>query len=139
VPTAHLTRTVEFKATHHYFRPEWSGERNAAAFGPASAPHAHSYQCAVTVAGPVDPTTGMVLSLTTLDRILAEEVVARFDGRDINRDVAEYGPGGAVPSCEELCLDIWRRVSPRLPASCRLAVVRVQEQPALYAEYRGGA
>jgi hypothetical protein len=34
-------------------------------------------------------------------------------------------------------VEIWRRVAPRLPAGCALANVRVQEDPTLFAEYRG--
>lgn len=138
-PIAYLTRTVEFSATHRYFKPEWNDRKNAEVFGGSAAPHAHAYQCAVTVRGAVDPATGMVVDLGMLDRILAEEVVARFDKRDINRDVAEFGPGRAMPTGEEICLDVWRRVSARLPAGCALSSVRVQEQPSLYAEYRGEA
>ncbi len=137
MPTAYLTRTVAFHASHRYHRPEWNERRNAEVFGTATSPHAHDYQCVVTVRGAVDPATGMVMPLAALDRILAEEVVARFDGRDINADVPGYGPGGAVPTGEQLCVDIWRRVAPRLPAGCTLDRVRVQEQPALYSEYRG--
>jgi 6-pyruvoyltetrahydropterin/6-carboxytetrahydropterin synthase len=138
-PLAYLTRIVEFTATHRLFKPDWSAERNAEAFGEAAAPHAHTYTCAVTVAGAVDPATGMVVELGTLDRILAQEVVARFGGRDINRDIPEFGPGRTLPTGEALCLDIWKRVAARLPAGCRLASVRVQEDPSLYAEYRGEA
>jgi 6-pyruvoyl-tetrahydropterin synthase len=72
-----------------------------------------------------------------LDRILAEEVVARFEGRDINRDIPEYAPGRTLPTGEALCLDIWKRVAARLPAGCRLTSVRVEEDPTLHAEYRG--
>jgi 6-pyruvoyltetrahydropterin/6-carboxytetrahydropterin synthase len=139
VPTAYLTRTVEFSATHRYLRPEWNERENAEVFGESVSPHAHAYRCRVTVRGAVDPATGMVVSLGTLDGILAEEVVARFGGRNINQDIPEYGPGRAMPTGEELCQDIWRRVSARMPAGCTLAVVRVEEQPSLYAEYRGEA
>jgi 6-pyruvoyltetrahydropterin/6-carboxytetrahydropterin synthase len=139
VPIAYLTRTVAFTATHRYFKPEWSAERNAEAFGISASPHAHAYRCAVTLAGAVDPATGMVADLAAFDRILAEEVVARFGGRDINRDIPEYGPGRTLPTGEALSLDIWRRVSARLPVGCRLSCVRVEEDPSLYAEYRGEA
>lgn len=138
-PVAYLTRTVEFTATHRYFKPEWSAQRNADSFGASATPHAHAYRCAVTLAGAVDPATGMAADLGMLDRILAEEVVARFDGRDINRDIPEYGAGRTLPTGEALCLDIWRRVAARLPAECRLSCVRVQEEPSLFAEYRGEA
>ncbi len=136
-PLAYLTRTVEFTASHHFARPEWSAERNAEAFGPMTAPHAHVYRCSVTLAGPVDAATGMAADLPTLDGILAEEVVARFDGRDLNRDIPEFADGRPLPTGEALCLHIWQRVAPRLPPGCRLTSVRVQEDPTLSAEYRG--
>ncbi len=139
MPTAYLTRTVRFHATHHYAKPDWGAARNAAAFGAAATPHAHAYECAVTVSGAVDERTGMVVDLGALDRVLAEEIVGRLDGRDLNADVPEFTPGRAVPTGEELCRDIWRRVQPRLPRGCALVSVRVREDPTLAAEYRGDA
>lgn len=139
MPIAYLTRIVKFTAMHRYFRPEWSAEQNAAVFGDSARDpgHGHAYRCAVTVRGSPDPVTGMVVDLALLDRVLREEVTARFDGRHLNRDVPEYAYGATVPTGEMLCLDIWRRVAGRLPAGCALAGVRVEESPALYAEYRG--
>ncbi|HVM42523.1 MAG TPA: 6-carboxytetrahydropterin synthase [Gemmatimonadales bacterium] len=141
MPTAYLTRTVQFSAAHRYFRPEWSEAKNAEVFGKCAAPHGHghTYQCSVTVRGRVDETTGMSADLGLLDRLLAEEVVARLDHRHLNLDLPEYAYGRTVPTGEELCVDIWRRVAARLPAGCALASVRVQEEPALFAEYRGEA
>ena len=141
MPVAYLTRAVQFSAAHRYFRPAWTEAQNAAAFGKCAAPHGHghTYQCLVTVRGPVDPATGMAADLAALDRILSDEVVARYDHRHLNLDLPEFAYGATVPTGEELCLDIWRRVAARLPAGCTLATVRVQEEPALYAEYRGEA
>jgi 6-pyruvoyltetrahydropterin/6-carboxytetrahydropterin synthase len=139
MPTAYLTRTVQFSAAHRYFRPEWSEERNVEVFGNCASPHGHghTYQCVVTVRGAMDLTTGMAADLGALDRILAEEVVGRLDHRHLNLDLPEYAYGRTVPTGEALCVDIWRRVAARLPRECTLAAVRVQEEPALYAEYRG--
>lgn len=139
MPTAYLTRIVQFAAAHRYFRPEWSAERNAEAFGACAREHGHghTYQCAVTVRGTPDAVTGMVVDLGLLDRILTEEIVQRLDHRHLNLDVPEFAYGHTVPTGEMLCVDIFRRVAARLPAPCTLALVRVQEEPALYAEYRG--
>ncbi len=136
-----LTRVVQFAASHRYFRPEWSAERNADMFGKCANEHGHghTYQCAVTVRGPADPVSGMVVDLGLLDRILQDEVVRRFDHRYINLEVPEFAFGRTVPTGEMLCVDIWHRVAPRLPGTCTLAAVRVQEEPSLWAEYRGEA
>lgn len=139
--TVYLTRVVQFSAAHRYFRPEWSAERNAEVFGPCASPHGHghTYQCHVTVKGTPDPVTGMVVDLALLDRALREEIVQRFDHRHLNLEVPEFAFGKTVPTGEALCLDIWRRVASRLPTGCALDAVRVQEEPALFAEYRGEA
>ena len=136
---ARLTRTVTFRATHRYFRPDWSPERNTEAFGEcAVAPgHDHQYQCRVTVLGPVSSETGMIVDLPLLDRLLAEEVLARFDHHHINQDVPEFAYGRAIPTGEALAVFLWKRLSPRLPGGVRLDSVRIQEDPSLYAEYRG--
>jgi 6-pyruvoyltetrahydropterin/6-carboxytetrahydropterin synthase len=141
VKSARLTRTVEFRATHRYYRPDWSEDRNAETFGAcATAPgHDHLYQCRVTISGPVSPETGMIADLRTLDRLLDEEVVQRFAGRHINRDVPEFAFGRTIPTGEALAIFVWEQLAPRLPAGVRLHSVRVQEEPHLYADYRGDA
>lgn len=136
---ARLTRTVTFRAMHRYFRPDWSAEQNAAAFGEcAVAPgHEHEYQCRVTVAGRISPETGMAVDLALLDRLLAEEIVDRFNGRHINHDIPEFAFGRTVPTGEALAVYFWQRLERRLPRGVRLETVRVQEEPRLYAEYHG--
>jgi len=139
VPTVRLTRVIQFSAAHRYFRPEWTAERNTEAFGACASAHGHghTYQCHVTVKGTPDPATAMVIDLALLDRILRDEVIERFDHRHLNHDVPEFAFGKTLPTGEALCLDIWTRVAARLPAGCALDAVRVQEEPALFAEYRG--
>ena len=58
-----LTRRVTFTATHRYWRSDWSAERNATLFGAAAIAHAHDYLCDVTVSGPIDADTGMIVDL----------------------------------------------------------------------------
>lgn len=135
----YLTRSVGFRAVHRYFRPDWPEERNARVFGDcALAPgHSHDYRCVVTVKGLPDQETGMIVDLALLDGLLRELVTDRFDGRHVNHDLPEYAFGRTVPTGEMLCLDIWRRLSVRLPPGCALHAVRVQESDTLWAEYRG--
>jgi 6-pyruvoyltetrahydropterin/6-carboxytetrahydropterin synthase len=141
MPIAYLTRVVQFSAAHRYHRPEWSAEQNARVFGTCAREHGHghTYRCAVTVKGPPDTATGMVADLAALDRILQEEIVARYDHRHLNLDLPEFAYGRTVPTGEMLCMDVWRRIAPRLPDGCTLHAVRVQEDPALWAEFLGEA
>jgi 6-pyruvoyltetrahydropterin/6-carboxytetrahydropterin synthase len=133
-----LTRTVGFRAVHRLYRADWSPERNHDAFGPLSdlPGHPHDYTCAVTVTGPLDPAMGMVMDLVELDRILRDEIVTPFEGRNLNQDVAEFA-SGTLPTCESLASLVYRRVAPRLPAGVTLARVRVAEDATLHADCTG--
>jgi 6-pyruvoyl-tetrahydropterin synthase len=134
-----LTRSLGFRASHRYFKPEWSEEANRSRFGwTAEEPgHAHDYRCSVTVTGPLDPDTDMILDLPGLDRILAEEVTARLDGRHLNLDLPEFAYGRTLPSCEALARYLFRRIAGRLPAGVTLARVRVAEDASLHADCTG--
>lgn len=134
-----LTRTVGFHATHRFYRPDWSAETNRARFGwTTDEPgHAHEYTCAVTVTGPPDPATGLLLDLAALDRMLAEVVVAPLDGKHINLDIPEFAYGRLLPTCEALAAYLYARIAPRLPAGASLTRVRVAEDATLHAEFEG--
>jgi len=95
VPISYLTRIVAFSATHYIRRADWPDERNAREFGRAAVEHGHSYQCRVTVKGPLVAEAGGVMSLEALDRLLAEEITRRLDGRSINEALPEPAPGGS--------------------------------------------
>jgi len=125
---ASLTRRVSFAAAHRYRIATWSDERNEEVFGLCARPsyHGHSYVCDVTVRGEIDATTGMVIDLGVLDRILDLEVRQRFDHRNINVDVPEFGEGRLVPPGENLARFIYERVASYLrPGNSTARVVEV--------------
>lgn len=114
--------------------PEWSAEQNRAKFGPAVDEHPHDYSCAVTVSGSFDPETDMIVELPGLDRIIQEEVIARFHGKLLNRDAPEFAEAGIQPSCEALARYCFMRIAERLPGGVELERVRVAEHATLWAE-----
>jgi 6-pyruvoyltetrahydropterin/6-carboxytetrahydropterin synthase len=132
-----LSRTVEFRALHRLHRADWSDAENRARFGWTAAPpgHPHHYRCTVSVTGPVDERLAMVMDLAELDRILADEILARYEGRLLHEDVA--GLEDVLPTCEALARDVYRRVAPRLPAGVALARVRIAEDATLHADCTG--
>ena len=134
-----LTRTVTFPATHRMYRPDWSEQENRAHFGPVAEYHSHDYECGVTVAGSLDPATGMIVDLAELDRIIREEVIERLSGRRLNTDLPDFSSGRPLPTCEALASILYPRIAARLPPGLRLLVVRVAEDPTLYAERTGEA
>lgn len=137
---AELTRRVKFAAAHRYHRPEWDDQRNLEVFGACAHPHfhGHNYLCAVTVRGAIDPVTGFVISLDRLDAILEREVMQRFDHRNINREVPEFGDGGLMPTGENLARFIFARVQAALGSDVTVSEVTVQEDELLSATVRAG-
>jgi 6-pyruvoyltetrahydropterin/6-carboxytetrahydropterin synthase len=129
---------VSFAAAHRYRVPEWSDEQNERTFGACSRSsfHGHSYTCDVTVSGPIDPTTGMVIDLGILDRVLRAEVHDRFDHRNINLDVPEFADGKQVPTGENLARFIFQRVQTALGDRFSVVSVTVAEDATLSATYR---
>jgi 6-pyruvoyltetrahydropterin/6-carboxytetrahydropterin synthase len=132
-----LTRVVRFQARHHLWMADWTDERNRVAFGALSDSHPHDYRCAVSVEGPIDPRSGMLVDLAALDLLLAEEVTGPLAGRDLNREVPPFAGGAPIPTCEALATHLFRRIAARLPAGVRLAAVRVAEDETLDAECTG--
>jgi 6-pyruvoyltetrahydropterin/6-carboxytetrahydropterin synthase len=131
MPIAHLTRVVEFTATHAFpDTPEFAG---------ATSDHSHRYRCSVTVKGRFDPAVSGVMSLKALRTLLEREIVARFDGRHINRDIAAFAPGKWLATGEALAVYLWERIASGLPRGVTLHRVRVEEGPHLYSEYYGEA
>jgi 6-pyruvoyltetrahydropterin/6-carboxytetrahydropterin synthase len=133
-----LTRTVAFRATHRFYRPDWSEAQNREVFGPLSDPpgHAHDYQCMVTVAGSL-PETGMVVDLGLVDRIMDEEVLQPMAGKHLNLDLPAFAYGRTLPTCEALAAYLFSRIAARLPQDVSLERVRIMEDPTLYGDCTG--
>jgi 6-pyruvoyltetrahydropterin/6-carboxytetrahydropterin synthase len=109
-----LTRTYEFSAAHRLHSPHLTDERNQEIFGKCNNPygHGHNYRVDVTVQGPVDERTGMMVDLAYLDRVVNEEIVARYDHKNLNLDTEEFRE--LNPTSENLVKVVWRRLAPRL-------------------------
>lgn len=131
-----LTRVVQFQARHQMRVPAWSDARNRETFGALTELHPHTYRCAVTVRGPLDPAMGMVMDLVLLDRILGEEVL-RFAGTDLNQTVPAFTSGAPLPTCEAFSEFLYQRIGPRLPVGVELERVRVAEDDTLHADCTG--
>src|SRR5262245_6506509 len=95
-----ITRRVEFCASHRLFNPKFSDEKNDALYGRCNNPngHGHNYVLEVTVAGEVDPETGMVMDLKELKKVLDREIIDRVDHKNLNMDVDFLK--GVIPTAE---------------------------------------
>jgi 6-pyruvoyltetrahydropterin/6-carboxytetrahydropterin synthase len=137
-----LTRRYRFAAAHRLHSDVLSAEENNSVYGKCNNPHGHghNYVLEVTVAGPVDSATGMVIELGLLDGTVEREVLERFDHKHLNLDVENFI--NLVPTTENLCIEIYKLLSAKLGASdgtcsARLQRVRLEETSSNFFEYEG--
>ncbi|MBI4460640.1 MAG: 6-carboxytetrahydropterin synthase, partial [Acidobacteria bacterium] len=103
--------------------------------------HGHNYFVEVTVAGPVDWRTGMVINLAELDQCVQTQILDQFDETSLN-ELPNFE--SSVPTTENLCVEIYRILQRKwnhLPSArqARLERVRLEETSSNFFEYEGEA
>ena len=137
VHTTSVTRRYRFSAAHRLHTGHLSEEENRRVFGKCNNPngHGHNYVVYVTVGGPIDDATGRTIDLATLDRVVTERVVRRFDHQDLNRDPAF---AAMTTTGENLARLIWEILRDAI-SDGQLAKVGVVETRDNYFEYAGAS
>ncbi len=127
-------REEHFNAAHRLFNPAWTEEENTRVFGKCSLPnyHGHNYEIIAKVTGEVDPATGYVVDTKWLSDIIQQEVISRFDHRNLNQDVTEFK--GINPTAENIAIVIYGLLKPRLAEHLELQI-RLYETPRNFVEY----
>lgn len=127
-----ITRKFEFSASHRYWRDDWSDEKNQHHFGLCTSPygHGHNYELHVTVAGPIDPQTGMIINLSELKKQV-NKVLDNFDHKFLNLDTDYFRD--KIPTTENIALELFNQISARI-GSLKLKKIRLYERSDLYAE-----
>ena len=125
-------------------RVEWgilsiglTDKENLTLFGKCNNPngHGHNYNVEVTVKGRADPSTGMVMNITDLKRIIAAEVMGPLDHKNIDKDVSWFED--RVSTAENIAVFIWTKVRPCLPDNAQLHKVKLWETDKNIAVYKG--
>ena len=114
-----------------------SPEENQRIFGKCANPHGHghNYAVEVTVAGDIDPKTGMVMDLKDLKKLLESEVLELMDHKFLNKEVPVFST--RIPTTENIAIEIWKMIEPKLRVG-KLHRIRLYETPDLFVEYFGG-
>jgi len=133
-PEVRITRREHFSAGHRLFLPEWSDAENYSLFGPCSNPkgHGHNYRLEVTVEGPVDARTGMVMDLKRLHDLVQAVILDKVDHRNLNLEVDFLQ--GVQPTTENLVRAFFQELAPQIPRG-RLRRIRLEETDCNIAEY----
>ena len=103
-----VSRKEHFNAAHRLFNAEWSAEKNEAVFGKCNNPnfHGHNYELIVSVTGEPDPQTGYVMDMKVLSDLIKENVLRKFDHRNLNLDTEYFRE--LNPTAENIAVIIWR-------------------------------
>ena len=89
----------------------------------------------LSVTGPIDPGSGWLVDLGTLNKIVKSKVVNILDHSQIEKDVSWFKD--KQPSTENLVVFIWDTISSHLEG-CSLHHIRIVETPTIYTDYYGG-
>ncbi|HEX3986055.1 MAG TPA: 6-carboxytetrahydropterin synthase [Acidobacteriaceae bacterium] len=122
---AYLGRRYRLSASHRLHTAALSEAENRRVYGKCANPHGHghNYIVEVLVGGELDSVTGMVTDLVELDACVGREVLEPFDRQNLNTLNVFLD---RVPTTENLCIEVERRLRRALPERLSLAV-RVEE------------
>lgn len=121
-----LTSRYRFAASHRLTTEALSPEENARIYGKCNNPfgHGHDYILDVTVEGPVDE-AGQIVNRSALNAVVAKQVLARVDHRDLNSEVPELA--GHVTTTENLAFAVERMLRNGWTLPAKLVRVRIAE------------
>jgi 6-pyruvoyltetrahydropterin/6-carboxytetrahydropterin synthase len=127
-----VTRRYRFAASHRLHSAVFTEEQNRDLYGKCSNPygHGHDYVLDVTAVGPINPESGQVVHIPTLDRLVSDQVLRDFDHRYLNADLSEFKT--LVPTSENIIRVIEDRLAACWPAAFpgpgpRLEGIRLRE------------
>jgi len=127
-------RQEHFNAAHRLFNPKWDDATNALVFGKCALPnyHGHNYELHVKVTGRPDKKTGYVMDLKLLSDMIREEVLGRFNHKNLNLDTKEFKK--LNPTAENIAIVIYKLLRPLINKKNDLQI-RLYETPRNYVEY----
>jgi 6-pyruvoyltetrahydropterin/6-carboxytetrahydropterin synthase len=100
-------RKEHFNAAHRLHNPNWDEATNKQVFGKCNLPHyhGHNYELVVQVTGEIDVQTGYVMDMKVLSDLIDEQVLERFDHKNLNLDTDEFR--NLNPTAENIAVVIY--------------------------------
>ncbi|MBS1599583.1 MAG: 6-carboxytetrahydropterin synthase [Bacteroidetes bacterium] len=129
-----IFRKEHFNAAHRLFVPEWDDAKNEEVFGKCSNPnyHGHNYDLVIKIVGVPDPKTGYVMNLKTLSDIIQENVLDKFDHKNLNLDTTYFKK--LNPTAENIAIIIYEILREKIDSKFDL-FVRLYETERNFIEY----
>lgn len=127
-------RKEHFNSAHRLNNPDWDEAKNEAIFGKCNNPHfhGHNYELIVKVNGYPDPQTGYVIDMKVLSNLIKENVLEKFDHRNLNEDCPEFR--ALNPTAENIAIVIHDILRDKIDISLDLQI-RLYETERNFVEY----
>lgn len=127
-------RREHFNAAHRLYNRDWTDEVNQDVFGKCSLPHfhGHNYELEIKVVGEVDERTGFVMDMKVLSDVVKEQVLEKFDHKNLNLDTIEFR--NLNPTAENISIVIYNLLRPHIKEELEL-FIRLYETPRNFVEY----
>ncbi|WP_018613657.1 6-pyruvoyl trahydropterin synthase family protein [Segetibacter koreensis] len=127
-------RKEHFNAAHRLHNSQWDENKNNSVFGKCNNPnfHGHNYELIVKVVGEPDAETGFVIDLKVLSELIEENVLSRFDHKNLNLDIAEFR--NLNPTAENIAIVIYNILREKLNLDLELQV-KLYETERNFVEY----
>jgi 6-pyruvoyltetrahydropterin/6-carboxytetrahydropterin synthase len=117
-----VSRKEHFNAAHRLFNPDWSDDENKRVFGKCSNPnyHGHNYEVIVSLIGESDKRTGYVFDMKVLSDLIKENVLNKFDHRNLNLDTEYFQD--LNPTAENIAVVIWKILREKIDSKLDLKI-----------------
>jgi 6-pyruvoyltetrahydropterin/6-carboxytetrahydropterin synthase len=127
-------RKEHFNAAHRLNNPLWDEATNQQVFGKCNNPHfhGHNYELVIKVTGEPDPETGYVMDMKLLSDIAQENVLERFDHKNLNDDTAEFK--NLNPTAENIAIVIYNILREKIDMKFDLQI-RLYETERNFVDY----
>ena len=127
-------RKEHFNAAHRLHNPAWEESKNQSVFGLCNNPnyHGHNYDLIVKVVGEVDAETGFVIDLKYLSDIINDNVLRKFDHKNLNLDTKEFKE--LNPTAENIAIVIYEILREKIDTKLDVQV-RLFETERNFVEY----
>lgn len=141
-PIAYLTRRETFSACHRLHSVHLTNAKNVEIFGKCNNEngHGHNYVVEITVRGPINKLTGMIVNVRDLNAIIKKAVLEPLDHKNIDKDVPYFFNNNVISTTENLAVFIWNNVYDYLKActdNIDLHKVRIKETDKNFITYKG--
>ena len=127
-------RKEHFNAAHRLNNPLWDDATNTKVFGKCNNPnfHGHNYELIVKVTGVPDEVTGYVYDMKLLSDLIKENVLEKFDHKNLNLDTVEFK--NLNPSAENIAVVIYTILRAKIESGFDLQI-RLYETERNFVEY----